>query len=225
MWQGQTAAVPFIPERCHYTFRWWYEYSGGQMTDWGAHHIDVAQWGLGVDPVAPVEINGTADFPDVVDGYNVAVNFGVEYIYPDGVKMTVKDNGRTGVMFEGEEGRIFVNRGTVSGKPVEDLADSPLERDAYTLYAHDNLDRPQRAGKLDAIINHMGNFFDCVRSRETPISDVESQHRSVSTCHLGNISMRLGRPLRWDAEAEQVIDDDEANTWLSRPRRAGYEIG
>ena len=176
-------------------------------------------------PVAPVEINGTADFPDVADGYNVAISYGVEYTYPDGVKMTVKDHGRNGVMFNGSEGRIFVNRGTVSGKPIEDLADTPLERDQFALYAHDNLDRPPRAGKLDAIINHMGNFFDCVRTRETPISDVESQHRSVSTCHLGNISMRLGRPLRWDAEAEQFIGDDEANTWLSRSQRAGYENG
>ena len=71
----------------------------------------------------------------------------------------------------------------------------------------------------------MGNFFDCVRDREKPISNVECQHRSVSTCHLGNISMRLGRPLRWDADAERFVGDDEANTWLSRPQRAGYEVG
>ncbi|MCA9099865.1 MAG: Gfo/Idh/MocA family oxidoreductase [Pirellulales bacterium] len=223
-WQGQTPAVPYIPERCHYTFRWWYEYSGGQMTDWGAHHIDIAQWGIAADPVAPIEVHTTADFPNVADGYNVAINYSAEYKYPGDVTVSVKDHGRTGVMFNGSEGRLFVNRGTVSGKPVEDLAQDPLERDHYTLYAHDNLDRPPRAGKLDAIINHMGNFFDCVRNRETPISDVESQHRSVSTCHMGNISMRLGRSLRWDPEAEQFIGDDEANRWLSRPQRAGYEI-
>ena len=138
--------------------------------------------------------------------------------------MVVADHGRNGVMFEGDAGRIFVNRGTVSGKPVEDLKDRPLDRGDFQLYGHDNLDRPERAGKLDAIINHMGNFFDCVQTRETPISDVVSQHRSVSVCHLGNIAMRLGRKLQWDPQAEAFVNDDEANRWLTRDRRAGFEL-
>jgi hypothetical protein len=79
-------------------------------------------------------------------------------------------------------------------------------------------------GKLDSIINHMGNFFDCVQTRRKPISDVVGQHRSVSVCHLANISMRLGRKLRWDPAKEQFIGDDEANTWLSRPQRAPYRV-
>jgi len=221
LWQGQTPAVPYIEERCHYTFRWWYEYSGGQMTDWGAHHLDIAQWGIGS---CPVEIEGEAKFPDVPNGYNVAVDFFARYKYPNGVEMTVADTGRNGIMFNGTEGRIFVNRGTVSGKPVEDLAGNPLPREQFKVYDFDNLDRPERVGKLDAIQNHMGNFFDCIRERRTPISNVESQHRSVTTCHLGNISMHLGRKLIWDPQKEQFVGDDEANSRLSRPQRRPYQV-
>lgn len=221
LWQGQTPDVPYREERCHYTFRWWYEYSGGQMTDWGAHHLDIAQWGIGE---LPVKIESTATMPNVKDGYNVAVDFSAKYTYPSGVVMTVLDHGRNGIMFTGSEGRIFVNRGTVEGKPVEDLADVPLGRDQFTLYDFDNLERPERVGKLDAIVNHMGNFFDCVRERRKPISDVVCQHRSVSTCHLGNISMHLGRSLKWDPQAEVFPGDDEANKLLSREQRKGFEV-
>lgn len=224
LWQGQTPDVPYIKERSHYTFRWWYEYSGGQMTDWGAHHLDIAQWGLGMDDSGPTSIDGQAQFPTVKDGYNVARNFSVTYRYANGVELTVLDDGRNGVMFEGEQGRIFVNRGSVSGKPIEDLADHPFDRNDFKLYADDNHSRPERAGKLDAIINHMGNFFDCVQTRRDPISSVTSQHRSVSVCHLGNISMRLGRPLKWKPEKEQFVDDPEADQWLKREQRASYAI-
>lgn len=217
MWQGQTPDVPYIPERSHYTFRWWYEYSGGQMTDWGAHHIDIGQWGAGG---LPVEIDGTAKMPSVENGYNVAVDYHVKYKLDNGVEMTVSDTGRNGVMFTGDKGRIFVNRGTLDGAPTE----RKLPREDFVLYDFDNLERPERAGKLDAIINHMGNFFDCVASRKLPVSDIESQHRSVSTCHLGNISMRVGRKLTWNPKTEMFDGDDEANQHLSRPQRAGYEI-
>ncbi|MBN2294995.1 MAG: Gfo/Idh/MocA family oxidoreductase [Pirellulales bacterium] len=224
MWQGQTPDVPYIKERCHYTFRWWYEYSGGQMTDWGAHHMDIAQWGIGLDHSGPVEVESTAKFPNVKNGYNVAIDFGVKLLYENGVTLEVADNGRNGVMFVGDKGRIFVNRGTVSGKPVEDLKDDPLPREKYTIYKHDNLTRPPRVGKHDAILNHMGNFFDCIQTREKPISDVVSQHRSVSVCHLSNISMWLGRKLKWDPQKELFVGDEEANARLLRPQRKGYEI-
>ncbi|MEX1229774.1 MAG: Gfo/Idh/MocA family oxidoreductase [Planctomycetaceae bacterium] len=221
LWQGQTPAVPYLEERGHYTFRWWYEYSGGQMTDWGAHHLDIAQWAI---DSLPVEIESTATFPDVVDGYNVAVDFSARYRYTNGVEMTVSDEGRNGILFTGTEGRLFVNRGDIEGKPVEDLKSNPLPREKFTVYDHDNFSRPERSGKLDAIINHMGNFFDCVAERRQPVSDVVSQHRSVSTCHLGNISMRLGRSLKWDPENEVFVDDKEADAWLKREQRAGYEV-
>jgi hypothetical protein len=191
------------------------------MTDWGAHHIDIAQWGI---DSLPVEIDGQAKYPDVVDGYNVAIDFGVTYKYANGVTLTIADNGRNGIMFTGDAGRIFVNRGSIQGKPVEDLASNPLPRKDWTVYDFDNLDRPERMGKLDAIVNHMGNFFDCVSSRRKPVSDIESQHRSVSTCHLGNISMRVGRKLQWNPESETFVNDSEADKLLSREQRAGFEI-
>lgn len=221
MWQGQTTDVPYMEERCHYTFRWWYAYSGGQMTDWGAHHLDIAQWGINS---LPVEIEATANYPTVKNGYDVAIDFTARYRYANGVEMNVRDYGRNGVMFTGTEGRVFVNRGIVSGKPVEDLAARPLSRENFAVYDNDNLDRPERAGKLDAIVNHMGNFFDCIRARKPTISDIESQHRSVSTCHLGNIAMKLGRPLKWDPKNEVFLGDAEANTHKSRPQRSGYEV-
>ena len=220
LWQGQTPDVPYLEERSHYTFRWWYEYSGGQMTDWGAHHLDIAQWGI---DSLPVEIDAEAKYPNVKDGFNVAIDFNATYTYANGVVMTVSDTGRNGIMYTGDQGRIFVNRGSLQGKPVEELASNPLPREDWTVYDFDNLKRPERAGKLDAIINHMGNFFDCVETRNTPVSDIESQHRSVSTCHLGNIAMRVGRKLTWDPKAEQFPGDDQANRLLSREQRSGFE--
>ena len=224
VWQGQTPTVSYCPERCHYTFRWWYEYSGGQVTDWGAHHMDIAQWGMGVDRGGPLQIDGRAEFPSGPNGYDVATSYQATMRYPEDVTLELLDSGRNGVMFEGERGRVFVNRGVVSGKSVEQLKENPLPREKFNIYGDDNLLRPARVGKLDAIVNHMGNFFDCIKTRRTPISDILSQHRSVSACHLANISMRLGRPLRWDAQKELFIGDDEANTWLSRSQRPPYEV-
>jgi predicted dehydrogenase len=223
LWQGQTPDRPYIPERSHYTFRWWYEYSGGKMTDWGAHHIDIAQWAI---DSLPVSIDGRATLPPAPGetSYNVAVDFEADIEYANGVQLLIRDNGRNGILFEGDAGRIFVNRGSINGKPVEDLPKRPLLRDQFNLYADDNLDRPERAGKLDAIINHMGNFYDCCLSRRTPISSVLSQHQSVTTCHLANISMRIGRPLRWNPQTERFVGDSEADGWLAREQRQGYEV-
>ena len=221
LWQGQTPDVPYLEERAHYTFRWWYEYSGGQLTDWGAHHLDIAQWAIGSEPVA---IEGRGRLPSGPDRYNVPLDFAVDYRFANGVTMAVRDEGDNGILFIGETGRLFVNRGKITGLPVEALASQPLPRENYTLYDFDNLDRPPRAGKLDAILNHMGNFFDCVRARRTPVSDVDSSHSTVSTCHLGNISLRLGRPLVWDPTMERFPNDPAANQLLSREQRAGFEV-
>ncbi len=221
LWQGQTPDVPYIEQRGHYTFRWWYEYSGGQLTDWGAHHLDIAQWAIGASPLA---VNARGRLPDLDNAYNVPLDYSVTYQYPDGVVLTVSDTGDNGILFVGESGRIFVNRGRLTGAPVEDLAEHPLAPEDWQMYPHDNRERPLRQGKLDAIINHMGNFFDCVESRHTPLSDIESQHHSATTCHMANISLRLNRPLQWDATQQTFINDPEANHWLARPQRSGYEV-
>ena len=228
LWQGPTPDVPYIPERSHYTFRWWYEYSGGEMTDSGAHHLDIAQWGIGMQDSGPVEIEGTAKYPTAENSYNVAVNYHALYRYANGVELEVLDAprgdyNRSGIWFEGDAGRLFVNRGSITGRPVEELASKPFARGDFRLYAHDNTARPELSGKIDAIRNHMGNFYDCTKSRQTPISDVASQHRSATLCHLGNIAQRLGGKLTWNPETEAFVDALEATKLLRREQRAGFE--
>jgi predicted dehydrogenase len=191
------------------------------MTDWGAHDIDIAQWAINEYPIS---VDGKAELPKVVNGYNVATHFQATVRYPSGTVLEIGDAGRQGTLFEGDQGRIFVNRGKVTGKPVDRLSDEPLPRERYRTYDFDDPQRPNRTGKLDAIVNHMANFVDCVRQRRRPISDIESQHRSVTTCHLANISMRLGRPLQWDSQQEQFVGDPEANEWLRREQRKGFEV-
>jgi predicted dehydrogenase len=208
MWQGQAPAHEYCPERCHYTFRWWYEYSGGIMTDWGAHHMDIVHWALDVEKSGPITIDSRAEMPDIPNGYNTPAKFSVKMTYPNDVLVEI-GQGDNGVLIEGDQGRIFVNRGRLSGKPVEDLEHNPLPDDAVRVYASDH---------------HMQNFFDCMRTRKAPASDVFSHHRSISACHLANISMRLGRKLEWDAVRERFVGDDEADAMLARTPREGYEF-
>ena len=153
--------------------------------------------------------------PEVPNGYNTATEFEITCACPGDVEMVIQstENTSVGVLFEGDRGRIFVNRGRVSGKPVERLADDPLPENAV---------REVYGGREPG--NHMRNFFECIKERAQPISDVFSHHRALTTCHLANISLRLGRKLEWDPVSEQIVGDDEANGWLSRPRRAGYEL-
>ena len=213
--------------RAHYEFRWWYEYSGGKMTDWGAHHIDIAQWALGKTDTGPVRITpkqvthpvpmDKAGNPTDPSRYNVATEFLVECEFPGGAIIEIASKGRNGLLIEGERGRIFVGRGALEGKPVEDLASNPLPSDA--------LERVYKGKKPGGGNAHMRNFFECIESREQPISDVYSHHRAMTTCHLANISMRLGRELRWDPEAQTIVDDPQAEAMQRRAMRAGYEIG
>ena len=229
LWQGQTPNVPYIAERCHYTFRWWQEYSGGKMTDWGAHHIDIAHWAMGVQHTGPLEIDGRGKFPTVESGFNVPTDYEIRLTYPNNVQMVVRDsspNGNTTITFEGERSTLVVGRGRLTGPAVDALKDQPMPPEKFTLYAHDKVGNPNRTGKLAALVNHMENFFDCVKKRNLDtISDVVSQHRSVSACHLANIGLRLGRKLRWDPERETFSADSEANGLLSRQQRKGFEIG
>jgi myo-inositol 2-dehydrogenase/D-chiro-inositol 1-dehydrogenase len=224
LWLGQAPKVPYTPERCHYTFRWWLEYAGGKMTDWGAHHMDIAQWAIGEQLSGPVVIESTSLFPNVPNGYNVPIDFGARLTYANGVELVLLDNGKNGITFRGDDGSIFVSRSEVTGPAVDALEDDPLPREDYRMYAHDLPTSEPRTGKLASLVNHMENFFDCVRTRKPPISDVVSQHRSASICHLANISMELGRTLRWDPEYERFVYDSEANAKLAREQREGYEI-
>ncbi len=208
-WQGQTTAVPFIPERCHYEFRWWYEYSGGKMTDWGAHHNDIAQWGLGADETGPVAVEATGYADPRPDCYNVHSDFTVHYTYAhDGPRLVCTAGGENGVKFVGEDDRwIFVSRGRIDASDKK-LLEEPLGSGAARLYVSHN---------------HMGNFLDCVVSRQPTICTAEIGYRSVSVCHIGVIALRTGKKLRWDP-VKEVFDDEEANKMLSRPMRSPWKI-
>jgi predicted dehydrogenase len=217
LWLGQAPWAKFCKQR-YDPFRWWYEYSGGFMTDWGAHHLDIVHHALDVEDGGPRLVSGQADLPDVPNGYNTPRQFTVELSYRGNVTVQVGlSEEQNGILFEGDEGRIFVNRGRLSGKPVERLARDPFSDSAVRL---DN--DTHYWGTANFI--HLREFLDCIRAGKRPISDVASQHRSATACHLANISIRLGRPLRWDAEKERVVDDSEASAMLDRPRRQGFEF-
>ena len=214
-WLGQTRKVAYIKERCHNTFRWWYEYSGGKLTDWGAHHIDIAQMGMEMEHTGPLWLAGEAEHPNVANGYNTATKFKITAMFPGDIELIIYDRAPkfgNGILFEGTEGHVYVDRGKINGPAVDALADNPLPDDAITkIYKGDKPDR------------HMGNFFRSVASRREPVSDVWSHHRVLTTCHLANICIRVGRKITWDAKAEQIVGDSQANLMLSRPQRRTFE--
>jgi predicted dehydrogenase len=223
VWLGQAPAADYCPERCHFRFRWWYEYSGGICTDWGAHHMDVAQWALDVEDSGPLTIDGTATkLPQIAGGFNTPKLVTVNYLYPGDVhvQLLAQPPGDEGVTFEGENGRIYVNRGRITGKPIEAQDADPKLKEA-TMADVEKLFK----GNIAKMGDHMGNFFEAWKFGKWPISDVESQHRSVSACHLANISIRLQRKLTWDAAKEEFVGDSEANSMLTRPQRAPYAVG
>ncbi len=213
MWLGQAPLVPYTPRRCHGDFRWWREYAGGQMTDWGAHHVDIALWAIGLPQTGKMTVEGSGKVPRVESGFNMPAQFDVTCRLPNGVELQMVTGRRQGVHFTGSDGELFVSRGTIEGEPVERLQDDPLAADAIT-----KLYRGKRPG------SHMGNFFECVRSGDLPISDVYSHHRHVTVLHLANLCVLLGRKLTWDLGSEQIIGDGEANRLQRRDQRKGYEI-
>jgi predicted dehydrogenase len=233
LWQGPTPDVPFRYlsgdngetqswSRCHYEFRWWYEYSGGKLTDWGAHHCDIATWGLDKTDTGPVSIDPVmAKHPvEFKDGYpvddsryNTATQFLIRATFADGKQIELRHDQGNGILFEGTEGRIFVNRGRLTGKPVEDLKSNPLPGGAL-----------EAVYKGRELTDHFQNFIVACQDRKDPISDVHSHHRALSTCHLAGIAARVGRKFQWDPEAEKVVDDELCQSFVARDRRKGFEI-
>ncbi|HET6424270.1 MAG TPA: Gfo/Idh/MocA family oxidoreductase [Planctomycetaceae bacterium] len=237
LWLGPAAKVPYraLPElrqgygggvplysNCHYSFRNWHEYSGGKLTDWGAHHVDIACWALGAtetgpSKITPVKYTLPVEYKDghplVADRYNAATEFTLHVQMPNDVEMIITSEGDNGILFEGTEGRFFVNRGKIAGKPVEDLKDKPLPDDAI---------EKVYGGKVSA--NHTANFIEGMQTRKQPISDVWSHNRMLEICHLSNIAMRLGRELKWDPAKREIIGDAQANSFLARESRKGFEV-
>ena len=233
LWQGPVADTEFRYlagdygetkswSRCHYEFRWWYEYSGGKLTDWGAHHVDIATWGMGLtetgpESVEPVMVKHPVEFKDgyPVDPsrYNTATQFLIRARFADGKEIEIRHDQGNGVLFVGSKGRLFVNRGRISGKPVENLETDPLPGGAL-----------ESAYKDRPLTDHFRNFFESARDKKEPISDVHSHHRALSTCHLAGIAARLNRTIRWDPTSEKVVGDPLANAFVSRDRRQGFDI-
>ncbi len=217
MWLGSTPKIDYVKERTHVTFRYWWDHSGGTMTDWGAHHNDIAVWGIGLERSGPVSIEAKPRVEMIAGGFSAFSEYEVHYTYANGVTHSCEStpanawNGAVvdqagqqhGVKFEGADGWIFVTRGKIEASHP-DLLTTPLSASAERLYTSND---------------HMGNFFDCIHSRKAAICETEIGHRSASVCHLGVIALRLGRKLNWDPRKEQFIGDAEANKYLVREMR------
>ena len=214
-WLGPAPAEPYTEQRCHWNFRWILDYSGGQLTDWGAHHCDIANWGMNTESTGPVEIQGTGIFPR--DGlWDAATDYYIVYRYPKNVS-TVAPNGFTmivsnaipmGARFEGTDGWVHVDRGGLSTSPTE-LKGASISPGDVQLYKSND---------------HAQNFIDCVRSRKETVTPIEAAHHAIAIAHLGNISMRLGRKVRWNPGRERFVDDPVADRMLARSMRGSWHI-
>ena len=209
LWLGPAPWVPFRGV-CHWNWRWIMDYSGGQLTDWAGHHIDIAHWGLGLGRTGPVEIEGRGVYPK--DGiYNVPYEYKFTCKYANGLTMVVANNKQLaqGAKWYGESGKwIYVKRGKLEANPPSVLKEV-IGPDETKLYRSRN---------------HRQNFLDCIKSRKETIAPAEIGHRSISVALLGEIAMLTERKLRWDPEKEVFLNDDEANRMLSRPMRSPWHL-
>ncbi len=212
MWLGPAPRDYFTPARCHWNFRWISDYSGGQLTDWAGHHIDIAQWGMNTELSAPVEIEGQAEFPSPPEQnlFDTPGSYHFICIYKEGFTMSVADNHqhKQGVLFEGSDGWIHVNRrGMTSSNPA--LLTQPIGANEIHLYKS---------------TDHRQNFIDCIRTRKKCVAPIDIAHHSIMVAHLGNIAMKLRRKVYWNLEKEQFINDTEADRLLMRPYRSPWHL-
>ena len=216
MWLGPAPWAAYTEKRVHpqssYGRPGWLriaDYGAGMITGWGAHHNDIAQWGMGTEYTGPVEIEGQGEYPK--DGlWDVHGAFRIEYTYASGVKVICADTrkNKQGILFEGTQGWVYVKRGQIDAEP-KSLLTSTIGTNETHLYKSNN---------------HKGNFLECIKSRAETAALVEVGHRSCTVCLLGEIAMRLGRKLKWDPEREQFTNDAEANQMVSRPMRSPWHV-
>jgi len=207
MWLGPAPQAPYCDHRTHWDFRWILDYSGGQITDWGGHHPDIAQWGMGTEHTGPVEVQGQGEFP--TEGlWNAAINYRVECKYANGVTMIVTNKFENGVKFEGDKGWCFVSRGRIDAEP-KGLLSAKISPNEVNLYRSPG---------------HHRNFVECVKSRRECIAPCETAHRSITIAHLGNIAMKLQRPLKWDPVSETFPGDAEATRMTDRAMRSPWSL-
>lgn len=216
-WIGPAPMVPYAEKRVHYNFRFWWDYSGGQMTNFGAHHLDIARWGLGLDDRLPTAAKGDATFHsdrvhEVTETFRITQRYDSGPVSPEGVSILcgqLQDDCPAGITFIGSEGRIHVNRGHFKSDPPE-LKTTDL--DAANVHLTDSTD-------------HYGNFIECVKTRDTPVADVQIGAMSAAACHINNVVARLGRPVTFDPDTMTLADSPEGNRILDRPYREGYSLG
>ncbi len=229
MWLGETPNVPYTVDRVHpqkgYDRPGWLrlrQFGAGMITGWGAHHVDSAHWGMNTEFTGPIEIWGTAEFPD--HGlWDVHGAFKTEALYANGVRMSISGDYPNGIKFEGAKGWIFVSRGNeqvTKSDPVAKLNDNTALA-ASNPKIIKSVIGPDEIHLYESKEQH-GNWLDCILTRQTPISPVETGHRACSTCLLHDIAMVTERKLHWDPVMERFVKDDEANAMLSRPHRAPY---
>lgn len=211
-WLGPAPERPYNKNRVHYLFRFFWDYSGGQQTNFGAHHLDIAQWGLGMDESGPVSAEGSAVFnPD--GWYETPDSTNIKYTYDNGVVLNCRQvpdtpSKKQGTEFVGEKGSLFVYRGGIIANPPELLK---------------SVEVPKIVNR-DANIAHVDNFLDCIKTRKKPAADISIGHRSATVCHLGNIAVRTGKKIQWDPKQETIVGDADAAKWLSKEYRKPYEL-
>jgi predicted dehydrogenase len=208
-WLGPAPQRPYNTKRVHYNFRFFWDYSGGQMTNFGAHDLDITQWALGMDESGPVSVEGTPQF-HAQGWYEVPQTSTLTYTYASGVRVLVGQGNGTpgGVRFEGTNGWIHVSRQRITGEPAELLRTQFTDRDV----------------RLAVSTNHHQNWLESIRAGRRPICDVEIGHRSATVCHLGSIALRTRRALRWDPAAETIMGDDEQARMLQRTYREPWQL-
>lgn len=202
LWLGPAPERAYNVHRVHYLFRFFWDYSGGQQTNFGAHHLDIAQWGLGMDESGPVAVEGTAVY-NPQGWYETPDTTEIKYTYANGVVMHCGQAYEQGTEFIGDKGSLFVGRGKMKSSPGEIIKDVEWKKKGDPL---PNLD-------------HINNFYECIKSGKLPICDVAIGHRSATVCHLGNIAVRTGRKIQWDPAKEAIVNDKEASKLLTKEYR------
>jgi predicted dehydrogenase len=214
-WLGSALWRPFMKyskRAPHWDWRWIMDFSGGQLTDWAGHHIDIAHWGLGLDETGPVEIEGRGVYPR--DGvYDTPTEYKFTCKYADGMTMIVANDRQQpkgmGTVWYGDKGWVYVNRGNKLQAEPKSVLDEIIGPDEIHLYKSRD---------------HQQNFLDCVLTRKKTIAPIEVAHRSISVGLLGEIAMLTERKLHWDPDKEIFLDDELATRMLSRPMRSPWHL-
>lgn len=220
MWLGPAPYRPYNVNRVHYLFRFFWDYSGGQMTNWGAHHLDITQWALGMDESGPVEAVASAEFHKE-KLYETPTSFHITYKYAGGTVVECDSGGnkekyKMGATFEGEKGTIYVNRGALTFDPegIEEEAIKDSEVHLYPTFK--NISKLRNP--------HHANWLDCIKTRREPVCSLSVGHHSAVMCHLGNIAVRTGKKVQWDPAMEVIVGDAELAKWATKAYRAPWKL-